>query len=77
VNSLLQLHYNLYNIEIPDYCFRNLFNTSRITSAPILDSIVVGENGYHYMFSKCYYLITAPELPATQIGKSAYAGMFS
>ncbi len=43
---------------------------------PSCQSLSVGERGLQYLFKGCSVLVSAPYLPATELGKWGYLGMF-
>lgn len=62
--------------SVPDYCFRDLFSGTYITTPPALPATTLGKECYCRLFSGCIYLKTAPELPATTMANDCYRGMF-
>ena len=62
---------------IRKYCYYKMFaGCTKITFAPKLPSIGVGDYGYCCMFEGCTSLKDAPELPAKSLGNGAYKEMF-
>lgn len=60
------------------YCFRSLFDSSRVKDASLLHLTPKTLNSYCYqsLFSWCSSLTAAPELPATTLEQSCYQQMF-
>lgn len=64
--------------ELTDGCFAYLFAGSPIRKSPsFLKYDVLGDFACMSTFYDCANLLTAPELPATDIGRGAYMNMFS
>lgn len=63
---------------ILSYCFRGLFDSSRVKDASLLQLTPKTLNSYCYqsLFSWCSSLTAAPELPATTLEQSCYQQMF-
>ena len=57
-------------------CYRMMFSSTKLTSAPELPSKTLAEYCYDEMFMNCTNLTIAPELPATVLQKGCYFGMF-
>lgn len=70
---------NRQNITIPDYWFKNFFNSSKISSAENLKIpvAVVGRHSFYGMFYGCDDLVTPPSLGSvTTIYNSGCTSMF-
>ena len=60
-----------------NFCFRRLFNESKITTAPDLPALTLSINCYDNIFRDCTELTTPmDELPASSIPNYAYQSMF-
>ena len=61
-----------------NYCFRRLFENTKILNVPKLPYTQVKNYCYSYMFSGCNLLISLPEnlLPATTLAQYCYNRMF-
>ena len=61
-----------------NYCFRRLFENTKILNVPKLPYTQLKNYCYSYMFSGCNLLISLPEnlLPATTIAEYCYNSMF-
>ena len=71
VNSLIN-----FSSTLSDYCYRQLFKGSSITTAPTLPSMTLKQMCYREMFYDCRNLTIAPELPATTLSLQCYDEMF-
>ena len=71
VNSLIN-----FSNTLSDYCYRQLFKGSSITTAPTLPSMTLKQMCYREMFYDCRNLTIAPELPATTLSIQCYDEMF-
>ena len=62
-----------------NYCFKRLFENTKILNVPKLPYTQVKNFCYSYMFSGCNLLISLPEnmLPATTLAQQCYSYMFS
>ena len=62
-----------------NYCFRRLFENTKILNVPKLPYTQVKNYCYSYMFSGCNLLISLPEnmLPATTLASQCYSYMFN
>ena len=62
-----------------NYCFRRLFENTKILNVPKLPYTQVKNYCYSYMFSGCNLLISLPEnlLPATTLAEYCYSYMFN
>ena len=57
-------------------CYRLMFSSTKLTSAPELPSKTLAEYCYDEMFMNCTDLTKAPELSATVLQKGCYYSMF-
>ena len=77
VNSLLRQEGYENILELPDFCYHQLFkNCTSLISAPELPSTSLGEACYQKMFLGCSSLVSAPKLPATLLSDVSYSSMF-
>ena len=62
-----------------NYCFKRLFENTKILNVPKLPYTQVKNYCYSYMFSGCNLLISLPEnlLPATTLAQQCYSYMFN
>ena len=65
------------NVIPNEGCFRALFNSSYITTAPKLPATSLKEACYMWMFVDCRQLTSAPALPATTLADNCYEIMFN
>ena len=72
VNSMIGFSNTLY-----PKCYKYMFNSLNITSAPTLPATELAEGCYDSMFYGCASLTVATELPATTLAKRCYQNMFS
>ena len=69
-------------MDVPDYCYCNMFNNyieeydTALTQAPALPATTLAESCYSDMFYNCTSLTQAPTLPATTLADGCYSGMF-
>lgn len=79
-NIMSILHGDSYSgrVEMENYAFASLFNSSKVVSARYLNlpSPTAWLGCYQGMFMGCRFLVEAPALPATVVGESAYICMF-
>lgn len=62
--------------HVTSYCFSQLFENTKIITAPELPATLVLDGCYNMMFKWCTLLFAAPELPATSLADSCYMKMF-
>lgn len=74
VNSLLCKQPD--NAILTSWCYRSLFSTTPITTAPRVPSTQLASSCYYTMFYNCTQLEEAPELPATSLAPSCYRFTF-
>ena len=67
---------NVNNTTMDEYCFKQMFEGSPLTTAPELPATTLASYCYYKMFYNCNYLTTAPELPATTLANHCYNAMF-
>ena len=61
-----------FSTSSPVYCSGNLMHLLDYTQ----DLTTLPSDGAQYMFSNCTQLVTAPDLPATEVPDRGYSGMF-
>ena len=64
-------------IALAPGCYRSMFASSGLTSAPSLPAQTLAENCYDSMFKSCTGLSHPPALPATTLAKYCYYSMFA
>ena len=67
----------LPSTELVEYCYSNMFRSSRILNAPELPAETLKDYCYYQMFYGCAYLGEAPELKAKVNSANCYNEMFS
>lgn len=76
IMSLLDKSLKLKTIP-SDNCFKMLFDSCDIISAPELPATVLSDNCYFSMFRACSNLVKAPALPALTLAEECYSCMFA
>lgn len=66
----------LPSTSLSQFCYREMFSYTGITSAPTLPAITLAKGCYSQMFSNCTKLTTAPDLPSTTLADNCYQMMF-
>ena len=74
ITSLLNLEGG--DVDLPPFCFAQLFMSCDLTSTPNLPSTTLSDGSYYALFANCIYLKQGSKLPATTLGQYTYAYLF-
>ena len=85
-NGLFNLYGNLTSLDNyistfdGGYKYIHMFENTNVYDCSMLNTGIKSQTGssvFSYMFNACQYLIKAPQLPSTTLGKNCYQYMFS